>query len=375
MQTSKVKMATQTLTLIMLLLLSTTFHLSTAQNKVKGAYYFPESEFPVTSIKATLFTHLFCAFAALNSTTNKISISSSCSSFTSTIRQSNPSIITLLSIGGGSSNPSTFSSMASQSSSRTSFINSCISTARNNGYYGIDIDWEYPASTTDMKNFCTLITECRAAITKEAQSSGKTPLLLTSAVSATPTLNSPSYPVSCINTNMDFVNIMAYDFDAPSYTPQVTSAHAALYNPSGGVSGSSGITAWTTAGLQASKIVLGLPFYGYAWQLQNPANHGLGAPANGVATATGVGIDTDGSITFIDIKSFNSNSGATTVYNSTYVVNYCYSGNTWIGYDDVDAIGAKVSYVKSKALRGYFAWSVGGDYNWTLSQKASTTLG
>ncbi|XP_039132533.1 class V chitinase-like [Dioscorea cayenensis subsp. rotundata] len=370
-------MATQTLTLIMLLLLTTTtFHLSTAQTKVKGAYWFPESEFPATSINATLFTHLFCAFATLSPTNFQISISSSCSSFTSTVRKSNPSIITLLSIGGGSANPSTFSSMASQSSSRASFINSTISTARNNGYSGVDMDWEYPATTTDMKNFCTLISELRAAITKEAQSSGKSALLITAAVSATPNLNSPSYPVSCINTNIDFLNIMAYDFYAPTYTPKVTSAHAALNDPSGGISGSSGITAWITAGMPANKMVLGLPFYGYAWQLNDPANHGLGAPANGVATATGVGIDADdGSISFNYIKSFIGSSGATTVYNSTYVVNYCYSGKTWIGYDDVDAVSAKVSYVKNKGLKGYFAWSVGGDYNWSLSQKASTTLG
>ncbi|KAM0933863.1 putative chitinase [Dioscorea sansibarensis] len=365
---------TQTLTLtLILLLLTTTLHLSTAQTNIKGGYWFPESEFPVSSINTTLYTHLFCAFAGLNTTTYQISISSSCSSFTSTVRQSNPSIITLLSIGGGSSNPSTFSSMASQPSSRKSFIDSSISTARKNGFSGLDLDWEYPQTTTDMKNFGTLITEWRAAITKEAQTSGKSPLLLTAAVSATPTLNSPPYPVSSMKSGMDFVNIMAYDFYAPTYTPQRTSAHAALNDPSGGVSGSSGITAWINAGMPANKMVFGLPFYGYAWQLTDGASHGLGAPANGVAT--GAGIDSDGSISFTDIKGFIGSSGATTVYNSTYVVNYCYSGRTWIGYDDVDAVGAKVSYVKIKGLRGYFAWSVGGDYNWLLSRKASTTLG
>ncbi|KAH7671872.1 Glycoside hydrolase protein [Dioscorea alata] len=55
-------MVTQTLTLI-LLLLTTTLHLSTAQTNIKGAYWFQESEFPVSSIDSSLFTHLFCAFA------------------------------------------------------------------------------------------------------------------------------------------------------------------------------------------------------------------------------------------------------------------------------------------------------------------------
>ncbi|KAH7671873.1 Chitinase protein [Dioscorea alata] len=223
-----------------------------------------------------------------------------------------------------------------------------------------------------MTNLATLINEWRTAINEEAQTSGKSALLLTAAVSVTPTLNSPSYPVSSINAGMDFVNIMAYDFYSPINTFQ-TSAHAALNDTSGGISGSSGVTAWINAGLPVNKMVFGLPFYGYAWELSDEANHGLGAPATGVAT--GDGIDSSGAIIFKEIKSFIESSGAETVYDSEVVVNYCYSGRTWIGYDDVDAVGAKVSYVKENGLRGYFAWSVDGDDNWLLSQKASTTLG
>ncbi|KAM0933862.1 putative chitinase [Dioscorea sansibarensis] len=366
-------MATQTLTL-RLLLLTTILHLSTAQTNIKAAYWFQGSEFAVSSIDSSLFTHLFCAFADIDSTTYQLTIPPSCPSFTSTVRQSNPSIITLLSIGGGNQTRSSIlSSMASQPSSRKTFIDSSISLARTNGFSGLDLDWEYPASTTDMTNLATLITEWRTAINEEAQTSGESALLLTAAVSVTPTLNSPSYPVSSINDGMDFVNIMAYDFYAPTYAPQRTSAHAALNDPSGGVSGTSGITAWINAGLPANKMVFGLPFYGYAWQLTDEANHGLGANANGVAT--GDGIDSDGSISFKNIKGFIENSGAETVYDSEVVVNYCYSGRTWIGYDDVDAVGAKVSYVKSKGLLGYFAWSVEKDDDWILSQKASTALG
>ncbi|KAJ0984303.1 hypothetical protein J5N97_002659 [Dioscorea zingiberensis] len=370
-------MATQTLILLFLItfLSSQSLHVSTAQS-IKAAYWFPESGFPVSSINATLFTHLFCAFADLNATTNRVSIASSkaaaFSSFTSTVRQKNPSVITLLSIGGGSSNSSTFSSMASQPSSRKTFIDSSITIARANNFSGLDIDWEFPQTATDMRNLGILISEWRNATYAEAQRSGKIALLLACAVSATPTLNSPLYPVPSMKTSMDFVNIMAYDFYAPTWYLR-TSAHAALKDPSGGVSGSSGIDAWINAGLPANKMVFGLPYYGYAWKLSNQANHGLGAAATG--PATGTGIDIDGSIAFNQIKAFNQRTGAATVYNGSLVVDYCYSGTTWIGYDDVSSVAAKVSYAKQKGLRGYFAWSVGGDDNWVLSRRASTTWG
>ena len=56
------------------------------------------------------------------------------------------------------------------------------------------------------------------------------------------------------------------------------------------------------------------------------------------------------------------------VYDSTFVTDYCYSGSTWIGYEDTQRVSAKVTYAKGKGLIGYFAWQIGGDDNWTLSK-------
>lgn len=129
-------------------------------------------------------------------------------------------------------------------------------------------------------------------------------------------------------------------------------------------------------GLPANKIVLGVPFYGYAWALANPNNHGLGAKANGPANVPGIvgglgvpGIGVGGlSSTYNSMRDFIQTNNAVVVYIATVVVNYCYAGSTWIGYDDVASISAKVKYAKGKGLRGYFAWAVHGDYNWVLSK-------
>ncbi|KAJ8617500.1 hypothetical protein MRB53_013686 [Persea americana] len=55
------------------------------------------------------------------------------------------------------------------------------------------------------------------------------------------------------------------------------------------------------------------------------------------------------------------------------VMDYCYIGSTWIGFDDLKTIAKKVTYVKEKGLRGYYGWSVSADDNWALALKASET--
>jgi chitinase len=344
-------------------------HFSSGQTTVvKAAYWFSGSGLTVSGIDSTLFTHLFCAFADLDPTTYKVTISSSnlpqFSTFTQTVQQKNPSVKTLLSIGGGNSSPLSFASMASQSSSRKSFIDSSIQLARNYSFHGLDLDWEYPSLATEMTNLGLLLTEWRAAIANESTTTGETALLLSAAFFYNSNYYTVNYPFQAISNSMDWINLMAYDFYGPGWSPNVTGPPAALYNPTSQVSGDTGVRNWIQAGVAAKKLVLGFPFYGYAWRLVNANNHGIFSPANGAA------ISSDGSITYSGIKDFITQNVtmARTLFNSTIVTDYCYSGTTWIGYDDTNSISTKVTYAKGKGLLGYFAWHVGADKNFTLSR-------
>lgn len=350
-------------------------YFSVGQTVVKGGYWFPGSGFAVSDINSTLFTHLFCAFADVNNQTYQVTISSSnqaqFQTFTKTVQQKNPSVKTLLSIGGGGSDVNTFASMASQSSSRKSFIDSSIKLARSNNFLGLDLDWEYPSDSTQMNNFGTLLTEWRAAVVTEAKSSGKTPLMLSAAVLYLSYYYSSSvtYPIQAISNSLDWINLMAYDFYGPGWSPSSTGPPAALYNSGNLESGDNGVRSWIQAGMSAKKLVLGLPFYGWSWRLTNSNNNGLFAPANGQ------GLAGDGSIGYNQIKQYITQNRATKVFNVTVVTDYCYSGTTWIGYDDTQSISTKVAYAKGKGLLGYFAWHVGADDNWVLSSKALQTWG
>jgi chitinase len=54
-------------------------------------------------------------------------------------------------------------------------------------------------------------------------------------------------------------------------------------------------------------------------------------------------------------------------HSDEYVVDYFSAGNTWIGYNDIESIRAKVEYARGKGLLGYYAWPVGCDRDGTLS--------
>ncbi|KAK8343692.1 hypothetical protein V6Z12_A07G030800 [Gossypium hirsutum] len=303
-------------------------HFSAGQSVVRAAYWSADSGFRVPDIDSTLFTHLFCAFADLDSQTNQVTISSAnqarFSTFTETVQLKNPSIKTLLSIGGGKN----------------------LSTL--------------PQKT----NLGLLLQEWRAAVDKESATTGNSKLLLSAAL---PFRNS-DYPIQAIQNSLDWINVMAYDFNSPGRST-VTGPPAALYNPGTQLSGDYGIRSWTQSGsgIPSNKLVLGLPFYGYAWRLVAANNHGFSAPASGPA------VSPKGELGYGQIKNFISANRATKVYDAAVGSNYCYAGTTWIGYDDTESIRAKVSYVKQNGLLGYFAWHVGADDDGrTLSRAAAS---
>ncbi|KAJ4957623.1 hypothetical protein NE237_024734 [Protea cynaroides] len=174
---------------------------STAEKLVKATYWFPDSGISVSDINSALFTHIFCGFADLNPKTYEVTISNenqnSFSIFTSTVQQIHPSIKTLLSIGGGNSKASDFDAMASQASSRKTFIDSSIKIARFYGFHGLDLDWDWEATKTvsEMTNMGLLLDEWRIAVKNE---SGESPLLLTAAVYYSSVFDSVRYPVESI---------------------------------------------------------------------------------------------------------------------------------------------------------------------------------
>ncbi|XP_054791720.1 class V chitinase-like [Prosopis cineraria] len=329
--------------------------------QVSAGYYFPG--IPISQVDSTLFSHLIFYCAYLNTSSFEILIrpvdEPEVRSFSSTVRKENPSVKTLLSIWGKERD--SYASMVSNYSSRGSFIESSINVAREYQFDGLDLYWDYPQTKSDMNGMANLVKEWSLYIDDNDPQ-----LILTATVPYTPywPFNISVYPVESMATYLDWIHVKTYSYI--HWTPNVTAAHSALYDPSSRYNSTDyGINEWIARGLSPNKLVLGLAYFGYAWNLTDPNNNAIGAPATGPSqTQHGLWL-----ITYKEIKDqIQSCGGSNVQYNDTYVINYWSCGSTWIGFDDVEAIKIKVSYAKEKKLLGYAAWQVSDDDNWLLSR-------
>ncbi|XP_060171888.1 nod factor hydrolase protein 1-like [Lycium barbarum] len=340
---------------------------------VKGAYYpsWAFSAFPPSSIDTSLFTHIYYAFLVPNNTTFKFDIDDETSTllynFTSTLRSKRPSVKTLFSVGGGGEGPARFSRMASTAASRLTFIKSSIEVARKYGFDGFDLDWEFPQNKKDMENLAILLDQWRVEVKKDSLASKRPQLLITAAVyfSVDFFLSDEfrSYPVPSINKNLDWINLMCYDYHG-SWDTSATGAQAALFDSKSNISTSYGLRSWIKAGALRSKLIMGLPLYGRTWKLKDLNVHGIGA------SAVGLGPGDEGTLTYREIEKFNKENNAKVVYDSATVSTYSVAGTSWIGYDDTRSVARKLIYAQALGLRGYFFWQVAGDQDWKISRKA-----
>ena len=350
---------------------------SPSTTRVKGIYWIENPLFPPSSIDTSLFTHIFYAFVLPNKFTYKLeeeegstTVATSLTVFTNTFKAKTPPIPTLLAIGGATSNSTLFAFIASDPTARATFINSTIEVARTFGFDGIDFDWEFPKTTKEMNDLGELLFQWRKAISDEAASTGRPPLLLTAAVyfsvnfflSGQPRM----YPVDSINKNLDWVNVMSYDLRG--YGSNATGAPSGMFDSKSNVSVVSGLFSWIRGGVAPEKIVMGMPLYGKTWKLQDPNVHGIGAPSVG----SGPGVD--GAMAYFQVVDFNKQMGAKVVYDKETGSVYSYSGSTWIGYDDPFTVSVKVGFAQALKLRGYFFWVAGLDTSdWKVSTQGKLT--
>lgn len=341
---------------ILLIMTTRITRASSSSSVVKGAYWFEQSIFPASAINSSLFTHIYYAFLLPNNVTYELDVSNSTATslyrFTSSLSTKTPPVKTLISIGGGGSDPALFAQIASNSNSRKSFIDSSIQIARSFGFDGLDLDWEFPQNSTEMNNFGTLINDWRSAIIDDAESRHRPPLILTAAVYFAAVYSSSSYPAFCINANMDWINVMSYDYHG-SWSNN-TGAIASLFDPNSNVNTVYGLKSWIRAGVKPKKIAMGFALYGRTWELKDPNVHGIGAPAVGAGPG-------NGAMALFQVEEFNRQTGASVAYDVDTVSVYSYSGTSWIGYDDALTVTAKIGFAQTLGLRGYFFWAAGFD--------------
>ncbi|PHT75393.1 hypothetical protein T459_18915 [Capsicum annuum] len=264
------------------------------QTWIKAGYWQYDTLNPpnIQSINSTLYTHLIYGFAELtfNTSTDQMFVTISddhdeqVKNFNSIVKRKNPSLKTILSIGGTnqSSISSTMYLLMSNAyfPGRKYFIESSITIARSYGFDGLDFCWIWPSSSQEISNLATLLDDWRVAIDLESKQVKKPRLLLTMAGKYTPWIEDLSFPIESMRKNLDWLHVFAFDYYEPGTTNN-TSPVAALYDPNSDLNTDYGINAWIKSGFPSQNLVLGLPFYGYVWTLLSPKNNQIGAMGTG----------------------------------------------------------------------------------------------
>jgi len=149
----------------------------------------------------------------------------------------------LISVGGWhDGDHSAFDAIGADAGRTRAFARNLLHFASDYQLDGIDMDWEHPDSTTAL-GYASLMHQLATRLHRRGK-------LLTAAV-AGGTWAGPGIQRS-VFSDVDFLNIMAYDAPAPAHSTYEDAVRTLAY--------------WQERGLPANKTVLGLPFYGQPTQ-------------------------------------------------------------------------------------------------------------
>ncbi|CAD6567240.1 MAG: hypothetical protein TREMPRED_003427 [Tremellales sp. Tagirdzhanova-0007] len=312
-----------------------------------------------------------------------------------------------LSIGGWTGS-TYFSTICSSSANRKKFVANIMVAVNAYNLDGIDIDWEYPGttgadgnavSTHDSANFLLFLTELRAALPVGA--------LISTATQVWPFADSNGNPMSDVSgfaKIIDYILIMNYDVWGSSSTP---GANAPL---SDGCQNSSqplanayaAVSSWTTAGMPANQITLGVPAYGYLQKsgatglkdrrslISPPGRRTTQLPRSYATVYNDNGGSSDGQVMFESLISQGAlaldNTGSYTgaggfvrewdSCSSTPWLRSSHSGQI-VTYDDPQSMSLKGQFAAQAGLRGCNVFSIDGDWTgsaWPLTDALGEDL-
>jgi len=345
-------------------------------SRVLAAYY--TGDVPVSSLPADHLTDVIYAFGepgAGNICHAPAKAQTTTFAQLRSLRAHHAGLRLLLSIGGWGEAPQ-YSDAALTRRSRAMFAQTCIEQyILREGFDGIDVDWEFPVhggvpqSThrpADRANVTALLVELRKRLDTLGLANHRHYYLTIAAPTGRWQYGgaydpSDSYDLRAVAGIVDWLNVMTYDMNN-IFSP-VSSFNAPMHADPNDPTPSlqrrwDNVTAavqyYEEHGVPASKIVLGMAFYGRGFSGVGAKNAGLYSKYSGGYAETPWKV----------VKSqFLTDSAWQKHWSDTAQAPWIYNTRTHVffSYDDARSMSIKAAFVRSRHLRGAMFWVFGED--------------
>ncbi len=217
---------------------------------------------------------------------------------------------------------------------------------------GIDIDWEFPngcgvtCDASGRDSYANLLSAVRqrfgqnylvtSAITADASPGGK--------------IDKTDYAAGA--RHLDKLFPMTYDFFGGWAAQGPTAPHSPLTSypgiPQQGFTTEDAINKLKAQGVPASKMLLGIGFYGRGWT--GVSQSAPGGSATGPAQGIEPGVQ-DYKVLKVECPANGTVAGTA----------YAHCGSNWWSYDTPQTIAGKLNWAKQQGLGGAFFWEFSGD--------------
>jgi chitinase len=248
----------------------------------------------------------------------------------------------VVSMGGENSGPSFTPNLSD--TMRPVLVRNLVALVVSRQYDGVDIDME-PIQDSDISGYTRFITELRAGL-----NAARPGLLLTTAVGWQPKL------FAALQSQFDQINVMTYCESGP-WQGWSTWHNAALYGASSPMSSGAPypsddaeIQSYLKAGVSASKLGLGIPFFGEVWS-------GATAPKQSVQGVTMAETDYH---EIVNDYAPRAQAHWDTEADAPYLS--LIAENQFVSYDDARSCADKVTYALRRGLGGVMIWEIAGGY-------------
>lgn len=320
----------------------------------------------VTKEQANILTHIHVAFGNLTMEGDIVFDYHPFLKQMDQVRSWNPDIKIVLSVVP--KEPDAFTVVSASEELRENVAKTCARLVSQDGFDGVDFDWEYPCVPSNGMN-CTPEDRHNYTLLCEAAKRGMESV---GGGSVSVAAGADLYYIDSIEPErmaevLDYVCLMTYDLKCGFHA--LSGHHTALYSSTGDVFRNScdqALRLFESAGFPKEKLLMGAAFYSRKWEDVPDRYHGF---LQLTKTGGGYGPNYDK----LADEYINKN-GYVRYWDDEAKAPFLFNGSTFISYDDEESLAHKCAYVKREDIGGIFYWCHSGDTKGVLLRRIAKEL-